>query len=640
MTTVPTDDLPRCGAFALPDGSCCWRVWAPRAERVDLVLDLGRARIRHMTAEPLGYFSHVESDVREGQVYAYRLDDGPSRPDPASLWQPDGVHLPSAVLYPERFFWTDAGWKPPRRHDLVIYELHVGRFTTQGTFDAVIPRLDSLVELGVTALEIMPVTQFPGDRNWGYDGVHLYAPQNTYGGPHGLQRLVDACHARGLAVLLDVVYNHFGPEGNYVHEFGPYFSDRYRTSWGPPFNYDGPGSDPVRQFVLDNVRLWVGDYHMDGLRLDAVHAIHDRRPRHILQEIKQTADEAAAQRGATAHVIAESLMNDVRMVLPPERGGYGLDAEWDDDFHQSLHAHLTGERHNKYVDFGPVELIARVLEQTFVLNGTYSRYRGRRWGAPAGELPGDRFVVSMQDHDHVGNRARGERLAALLPPAAQRLCASLKLLAPYLPLLFMGEEYGEENPFLFFCSFHDQPLVDNVRKGRRRDYALEGDVPDPQAESTFASCRLRWSWPEGSVHAGLRRLYQDLLAARRHWPALQDFRHRTARLLPADGAPAVLELVRGDGNAGAVLRAYFNVSGELQPLVGVPGSADVLLFDSEAARYGGKRDGADLGGRLLPHECVAYGRLRGPRDDCLDRGQADRRGAREPGRQDPGSQGA
>jgi maltooligosyltrehalose trehalohydrolase len=607
MTTAPTGDLPRCGAFALPDGACCFRVWAPHAGRVDVVLDGGRTGIRHMTAEPFGYFSHVEPAVPEGQRYAYRLDGGPPRPDPVSRWQPDGVHLPSAVLHPERFCWTDAGWKPPRRQDLVTYELHVGTFTPEGAFDAVIPRLDSLGELGVTAIELMPVAQFPGDRNWGYDGVHLYAPQNTYGGPHGLQRLVDACHTRGLAVLLDVVYNHFGPEGNYVHEFGPYFSDRYRISWGPTFNYDGPGSDPVRQFVLDNVRLWIGDYHIDGLRLDAVHAVFDRRPKHVLQEIKEAADEAAARRGATAYVIAESLMNDVRMVLPPARGGYGLDAEWDDDFHQALHAYLTGERHNKYVDFGPVELIPRVLEQTFVLNGVYSRYRGRRWGAPAGDLPGDRFVVSVQDHDHVGNRARGERLAALVPPAAQRLCACLMLLAPYLPLLFMGEEYGEENPFLFFCSFLDPQLIDNVRQGRRRDYALEGDVPDPQAESTFAACRLSWSWPEGTAHAGLRRLYQDLLAARRQWPALQDYRHRRARLVPADGAPAVLELIRGDGDAGAVLRAYFNLSGDVQPLVGGSGNADVLLFDSEAARYCGQRDGSDLGARLLPHECVAFG---------------------------------
>jgi maltooligosyltrehalose trehalohydrolase len=618
MSITPTGELPRCGAFAETDGSCCWRVWAPHAERVDLVLTgSGGARIWRMTSEPLGYFSHLENDVPEGQEYAYRLDGGPSRPDPASLWQPRGVHFPSAVLYPERFRWTDAGWKPPSRQDLVMYELHVGRFTTQGTFDAIIPRLDSLVNLGVTAIEIMPVAQFPGDRNWGYDGVHLYAPQNTYGGPHALQRLVDACHARGLAVLLDVVYNHFGPEGNYAHEFGPYCSDRYRTSWGPAFNYDGPGSDPVRQFVLDNVRLWIEEYHIDGLRLDAVHAIYDRRPRHILQEIKEAADEAAARRAATAYVIAESLLNDVRMVLPPERGGYGLDAEWDDDFHQVLHAYVTGERQNKYVDFGPIELIPRVLEQTFVLNGGYSRYRGRRWGAPVGDLPGARFVVSVQDHDHIGNRARGERLAALLPPPAQRLCASLMLLAPYLPLLFMGEEYGEENPFLFFCSFFDPRLIDDVRRGRRRDYALEGDVPDPQAESTFAACRLSWSWPEGTARAGLRRLYQDLLGARRHWPTLQDFRHRRARLLPASGPPAVVELIRGDRGAGGVLRAYFNLSGDVQPLGSRRGASDVLLFDSEAACYHGRRGGSDLGGQLLPHQCVAFGPAHWPRLETI-----------------------
>jgi maltooligosyltrehalose trehalohydrolase len=598
---------PRCGVFALPDGACGWRVWAPHAQEVELVL-LGGAgrRVRRMIPEPMGYFRHAEASVSEGQRYAYRLDGGPERPDPRSPWQPDGVHRPSAVLFPERFHWTDQGWTAPPREDLVLYELHVGTFTPEGTFDAIIPRLEELKELGVTAVELMPVAQFPGTRNWGYDGVHPYAVQNSYGGPRGLQRLVDACHARGLAVLLDVVYNHLGPEGNYLHEFGPYFSERHRTPWGAAINYDGPGSDPVRQFILDNVRHWVEGYHVDGLRLDAVHAIFDMSPVHILREVKETADASAARLGRKAIVIAESLLNDVRMLLPPERGGYGLDAEWDDDFHHAVHAHLTGERHGKYVDFGPAGLIAHVLERAFVLEGVYSRYRGRRWGAPAGDLPGDRFVVSIQHHDHVGNRARGERLSALVPPAAQRLAASLMLLSPYLPLLFMGEEYGEESPFLFFCSFLDAGLVENVRRGRRRDYRLSGEVPDPQAESTFASSRPSWSWPAGSHREGLRRLYQDLLGARRRWPALRDFTHRKARLL-AGGA--VLELVRGGPSDEGSLFAYFNLSARAQPLSGARRPGHTLLFSSEAGRYhGARRD--DSPGELLPYECVAFGAAR------------------------------
>jgi maltooligosyltrehalose trehalohydrolase len=594
-------DLPRCGALGRPDGSCVWRVWAPRARQVELVLLDGVARRgRAMAAEGDGYFSHTEPHVAEGQRYAFRLDGGPERPDPCSRWQPDGVHRPSAVLHPERFAWTDSSLRGVAREELVFYELHIGTFTPEGTFDAVIPRLDALRELGVTALELMPVAQFSGGRNWGYDGVHLSAPQNTYGGPHGLARLVDACHGRGLAVFLDVVYNHFGPEGNYAGEFGPYYSERYRTPWGPAFNFDDRGSDPVRRFVLDNVRLWIDDYHLDGLRLDAVHAMFDSRPHHILAEIKETADEAGARAGRRVHVVAESLLNDVRMVRPPERGGYGLDAEWNDDFHHALHAYLTGERHAKYADFGPARDLPHVLERTFLLDGRFSKYRGRRWGAPAGDVPGDRFVVSVQNHDQVGNRARGERLSTLVRPAARRLAASLLMLSPHLPLLFMGEEYGETNPFLFFCSFHDDGLIDNVRRGRARDYHfLPGvTVPDPQAESSFAASRLDWSWPPRSDREATRLLYQDLLAARRRWPALRDFVHRTARLLPDEETAAVLHLTRGTG--GDALDCYLNLTDRAQPLP--EGAGREVLFSSEARRYRGERTAATAG--VLPYECV------------------------------------
>jgi len=589
---------PRCGPVGLPDGSLRWRVWAPRADHVELVLyeDHGRRGVP-MRREADGYFVHTEACVPEGRRYAYRLNNGPERPDPCSPWQPEGVHRPSAVLYPERFPWTDHCWRGTPHADLVFYELHVGTFTAEGTFDAVTGRLPALRELGVTAVEIMPVAQFPGTRNWGYDGVHLFAPQNSYGGPHGLQRLVDACHAHGLSIFLDVVYNHLGPEGNYTGEFGPYGTDRYRTPWGPAFNYDGPGCDPVRAFVLDNVRQWIGDYHFDGLRLDAVHAMVDTSPTHILAEIKEAADAAAAPLGRPARIIAESLVNDVRTVLPRRRGGYGLDAEWEEDFHHAVHAYLTGERHGKYVDFGPAADLPRLLERTFILDGRYSRYRGRRWGAPAGDVHGDRFVIGVQNHDHVGNRARGERLAALVPPAAQRMAASLMLLAPHLPLLFMGEEYGEDRPFLFFCSFGDGRLIDDVRRGRRRDYGLQGEVPDPQDEAAFLASRLSWSWPEGTGRAGLRRLYRDLLAARREWPALRDFVHRKARLLPDAANGPLLELVRGE------VRAYFNLSDRPQPL---PHGGRVL-FTSEAAGYGGgRRESGDIG-ELLPYECTAFG---------------------------------
>jgi maltooligosyltrehalose trehalohydrolase len=594
-----------CGALEEDGSGICWRVWAPRAERVELVLLNGsQRRVHPMQREEQGFFHAALSDVPEGQRYAYRLNNGPERPDPCSLWQPDGVHNPSAVVRPRRFTWTDQNWKGVPREDLVFYELHTGTFTPEGTFEAIIPRLPALRELGITALELMPVAQFPGPRNWGYDGVHLYAAQNTYGGPYGLQKLVDACHAAGLAIFLDVVYNHLGPEGNYLGEFGPYFTDRYRTSWGPALNYDGHGSDPVRDFILDNVRLWIEDFHFDGLRLDAVHAIFDSRPRHILREIKEVADAAGA--GRRVHIIAESLVNDVRMVRAPERGGYGLDAEWNEDFHHALHAHLTGERHGKYSDFGDIRSLARALGQTFHLDGSvYSAYRGRHWGGPDEGLPGDRFVIGVQNHDHVGNRPRGDRLAALVDPAKQRLAASMMLLSPYLPLLFMGEEYGEDKPFPFFCSFHNRNLIENVRQGRRRDYGFAKGVEmlDPPAEATYQAAKLSWSWPEGSHRAGLRRLYADLLAARRNWPALRDFKHRTVRLLPDEQTPVLLHLVRGRGAMGE-LHAYFNLTEQWQPLPTAAPKGRAMLFSSETVRYhGGRQPGMDLE-QLRPYECV------------------------------------
>lgn len=593
------DEERPCGARARPGGGVRWRVWAPRTQRAELVLyEHGRQRSVAMRAEGDGSFIHDETHAAEGLRYAYRLNGGPERPDPCSFWQPDGVHRPSALFFPERFPWTDHDWRGIHRADLVLYELHVGTFTPEGTFDAVIPRLDTLRALGVTAIELLPIAQFPGARNWGYDGVHLYAAQNSYGGPHGLQRLVDACHARGLAIVLDVVYNHLGPEGNYAGEFGPYQSTRHHTSWGHAFNYDGPDSDVVRTFVLDNVRHWIGAFHIDGLRLDAVHAMFDTRPRHILAEIKQVAQESAARQNRSVVVIAESLLNDVRMVLPEERGGHGLDAEWNEDFHHTLHALLTGERHGKYVDFGLASDLPRVLESAFVLDGRYSRFRRRRWGAPAADLSGDHFVIGLQNHDHVGNRARGERLASLLTPAQLRLAASLFLLAPYVPMLFMGEEYGEENPFLFFCSFGDRQLIENVRRGRRRDYALEGEIPDPQAESTFAASRLSWSWPEGSERPALRQLYRDLLAARRHWPALHDHVHRTARLVPGFDAEPILELTRGTDEVQ--LRALFNLGATP---VHLPESCPAR-FSSEASCYGGARCASEWITELLPYECV------------------------------------
>jgi len=611
----------RCGAFGQQDGSARWRVWAPNARRVDLVLIRpdGRRDVRPMRAEPhrgtnAGHFHHTEPDVPDGRRYAYRLDGGEDRPDPCSLWQPDGVPGPSAVYRPGRFRWTDGGWNGVSREDLVIYELHVGTFTPEGTFEAVIPRLPALKELGVTAIEIMPVNQFPGSRNWGYDGVLPYAAQNTYGGPQALQKLVDGCHAAGLAAILDVVYNHVGPEGNYLGDFGPYFTDKYRTPWGKAVNYDDRGSDGVRDWVLDNARMWLGEFHFDGLRLDAVHAIYDLGARHVLRSIRQVADEVEAATGRAIHVIAESDQNDPRILQPPGRGGYGMDAQWSDDFHHAVHSYLTGETRGYYSDYGEARQVAQALRTPFLFAWDYSPHRGRKHGSPPEGLGGDRFVVCIQNHDQVGNRAKGDRISTLVrDPAKQRLAASLMLLSPYLPLLFMGEEYGETRSFPFFCSFHGEQLIQAVREGRKREFADflgNGEtVPDPAAVETFESAKLSWSWPEGTVHGGLRRMYRDLLAARRGWPAMRDFVNRTARLVGEEGAGGVVELVRGTdaGASAGQLRAYFNLAARAAPLPSPTGPSEKVLFSSESSGYCGTRKKLADVKELLPFECIAIG---------------------------------
>jgi maltooligosyltrehalose trehalohydrolase len=582
-----------------------WRVWAPYARRVELVLgDEGR-RVG-MEEEGDGVFSVRVEGVEEGMRYGYSLDGGEGRADPYSLWQPEGSGGASAVVFPEGFVWTDQAWKGVRREALVFYELHVGTFTEEGTFEAVIARLASLRELGVTAIELMPVGQFSGTRNWGYDGVLPFAAQHSYGGPRGLQKLVDAAHGAGLAIFLDVVYNHFGPEDNHLEEFGPYLTDRYQTPWGKAVNFDGAGSDLVREYVLDNARLWLREFHFDGLRLDAVHALYDLGATHILREIAEVAEAVGKAQGRETHVVAESDLNDPRVLRAADAGGHGISAQWSDDFHHAVHACLTGETRGYYRDYGERRQVAKVMVEPFLYAGEFSKHRGRRHGAKAVGISGDHFVVCVQNHDQVGNRARGERLGVLLGDAAKaRLAACLLLLAPHLPLLFMGEEYGEERAFPFFCSFRGEALIQAVREGRKREFAEfvgEGEVPVPDAEGTFEAARLSWSWPEGSGRAGMRRLYGELLRARREWAGLRDFVNRTSRLWPDAEEGPVLELVRGVG-PGAV-RVWFNLSGDVQEL---PGGERMVWFCSELGRYGGKRESLGEVKNLRGFECVAIG---------------------------------
>jgi maltooligosyltrehalose trehalohydrolase len=442
-----------------------------------------------------------------------------------SRWQPEGVHGPSAIVDPNAFVWSDYDWKGMALQNLILYELHCGTFTSDGTFAAILPYLDYLKDgLGVTAVELMPVVEFPGARNWGYDGVHLYAPHAAYGGPLGLKTLVNACHEKGLAVVLDVVYNHLGPEGNYLSEYGPYFTDRYQTPWGQAVNFDGDDSREVRRYFIDNALYWVTEYHVDALRLDAVHGIFDPSRTHILQELGEAVRAQANALGRTILLIAESDLNDNRVISDIGDGGWGLDAQWSDDFHHALHTLLTGERNGYYQDFGTLADLRTAITDGFIYQGQISRYRRRPHGTPSRHLPGERFIICSQNHDQVGNRAYGDRLSALVPFAAVKLAAGLVVCAPNIPLLFMGEEYGETAPFLYFTSHTDPALAQAVRDGRRREFARfawGGEVPDPQDPQTFARSVLHHDLRLQDPHRALLRWYHDLIALRKSSPALR-----------------------------------------------------------------------------------------------------------------------
>jgi maltooligosyltrehalose trehalohydrolase len=603
------------GARLLPDGTCVWNAWAPNARVVDLLLYVEDTVVHSFPMQPAesDYFCGTRKGIATGQRYAYSLDHGPPRPDPASYWQPEGVHAPSAVWNAATYRWHDAAWRGIARDELVIYELHVGTFTPEGTFASIVPRLAALRDLGITAIELMPVAQFPGRWGWGYDGVNWFAVQNSYGGPTALQSFVDSCHQHGMAVILDVVYNHLGPEGNYLTDFGPYFIQNRVTPWGCSLNYDGADCGGVRRFVLENARHWLEHFHLDGLRLDAVHAIHDQSCLNILAELKQLAADISTREHRTIHLIAESNLNDVRLLAPREQSGYELDAQWNDDFHHCVHALLTGERTGYYADFSqPATQLVKVLNQVFAYDGVYSVYRGRAHGFPVGKYSGDRFVVSIQTHDQVGNRARGDRLHALVEPAKQRCAAGLMLLSPYIPLLFMGEEYGELQPFPFFCDFTDTALREAVREGRRQEFATfawQHEVTDPCSAETFASAHIAWRTQLQLPQTGLLRLYHDLLQLRRTLPALHDFVHRAAWL---ERAGRLLLLRRGDRHQTSnMVLAFFNLTAE--PLSMEP---DMLrdyrmVLDSEADGYGGARRNRDITS-MLPHELIVFERSNEP----------------------------
>lgn len=516
------------GATVIDEG-VCFRIWAPHVQTLAIKLN---EQLFPMARDGED-FEVVIADAKPGDSYTLVLDNSKERPDPVSRSQPDGVHRPSRVVDPGTFVWEDGNWKGIPLENYIIYELHTGTFTPEGTFEGVIAKLAYLRSLGITAIELMPVAEFPGSRNWGYDGVDLYAPHSAYGGPEGLKKLVNACHREGLAVVLDVVYNHLGPEGNYLADFGPYFTDCYRTPWGPAINYDGRGSDGVRRFIIENALYWLTEYNIDALRLDAIHGIFDFSALHILAELTSRFHEQAAHLGRRAWVIAESDLNDVRVIHPESKGGYGLDAQWHDEFHHSVVSFLTGADRGFLGGFGRVEHIRKSITQGFVYDGTYSTYRGRRFGSSSKDIPGHQFVVFLQNHDQIANTNLGFRLHELISIEVYQTAVALLLCSPNLPLLFMGEEFADTAPFLYFTSHGDFALGLAVSEGRRKEFAdfrLTGEFPDPQSAETFEKSRITWDLLTDPLHREILDLYRNLIDLRKRWPCLSNCRKDLTRI--------------------------------------------------------------------------------------------------------------
>ena len=590
------------GASLIGKDRVHFKVWAPKAGQVSVkTWPDGLPREVPLSRHSAGYYEGTAEQMTEGDRYVYLLDHGAEYPDPASRFQPEGVHAPSQVVDPSLFQWEDQDWKGVEFRDFIIYEIHVGTFTKDGTFESVVPSLPYLRELGVTALELMPVAQFPGTRNWGYDGTYPYAPQNSYGGPQGLKALINACHNEDLSVILDVVYNHLGPEGNYLANFGPYFTNRYRTPWGDAINFDGPLSDEVRHFFISNALYWTTEYHVDALRIDAIHGIFDFGAHHFLQELGEAVHEQAEALARNIYVIAESDLNDVRVINPIELGGYGLDAQWNDDFHHALHTLVTGGRQGYYQDFGELSHLEKAVKEGFVYSGQYSQYRMRRHGSSSKERPAQQFIIFSQNHDQVGNRLMGDRLSASEPIEKLKVAAALVLLTPGIPLLFMGEEYGEPAPFLYFVSHSDPDLIEAVRRGRVEEFTAfrwQGDPADPQAESTFLRSKLDLELRRNGKHRQLLEFYQELIRLRRTIPCLSTCARKEIEVRTFEKV-GVLSVHRRQGSDETL--SLFNVcEGQANIHLFSPEGEWEILLDANAPRWGGS-------GRVTPDVITASG---------------------------------
>ncbi|MFN8661056.1 MAG: malto-oligosyltrehalose trehalohydrolase [Thermomicrobiales bacterium] len=573
------------------DGRIQAHVWAPAATTLSVVLEEQGTEVP-LTRDAHGYFSGEVTGAQAGDRYRLRLD-GDLLADPASRFQPDGVHGPSQIVDSGAFPWQHDTWQLPPHRDWVIYELHVGSFTEEGTFAAAIPHLPYLQDLGVTAIELMPVAQFPGTRNWGYDGVFPYAVQHSYGGPDGLRALVDAAHGLGLAVILDVVYNHIGPEGSVIRHFGPYFTDNYHTPWGDAFNFDGPGSDEVRAFFIQNALMFLDEYRIDGFRLDAIHQIYDCHGQPFLADLAVAVHGRAAELGREAFLIAESDLNDTRVIQPRSRNGLGLDAQWADDFCHSLETQLVGEASDYAADFAPFADLAIAMEQAFIFTGQYSHMRRRHFGKPPGDVGSDRFIVFVQNHDQVGNRPFGKRLGHRITFAQRKLAAATVLLSPFIPLLFMGEEYGEPNPFLYMTDHGDAELVEAVRAGRRAEFGhwnWEADdaAPDPQAEDTWTRSRVQIgihlddTLETAAEHRALHDTYRTLIALRRQFPVITDpGAERTVTALETER----ILLLHARSNEGEAFAALHFAESPVTLELPWPAGEWTRRFDASEARF-------------------------------------------------------
>ncbi|QCR23190.1 malto-oligosyltrehalose trehalohydrolase [Pontibacter sp. SGAir0037] len=554
------------GASYSENGHCTFSVWAPHRESMLLHLVYPQDQKHEMQKDKWGYFSIELEGISPGDRYFFMPDGEHDYPDPASHYQPEGVHGPSQVVDHRSYTWLDTNWRGIPFKDLILYELHIGTFTPEGTFEAAIPYLDDLVQSGINAVEVMPVSEFPGGRNWGYDGVFPYAAQSTYGGPTGFKHFVDACHARGIAVFLDVVYNHLGPEGNYFSQYGPYFTDAYCTPWGDAINYDGAWCDPVREYFSNNPIHWFKNYHIDGLRLDAIHTIYDTGAVSFWELTYNKIKQLEQKLGKSFYMIAESDLNSPRVIKSPEMGGFGFDAQWLDDFHHALYVKLDKEGQHLYEDFGQMEQVGKAYKEGFVHSGDYVRFRKRKHGASSAGVSGNKFIVFNQNHDQVGNRVRGERLTVLVSFERLKLAAAAILLSPYIPMLFMGEEYAEDKPFFYFVSHSDKKLIKAVQQGRQKEFEgfnWEVAPPDPQAEDTFQQSKLDWQKRKEGKHRTMLLWHQQLIKLRRSNPVLQNFNKNGLNVIPLDQKGYVLQRKSFDGQVS--LLCIFNLSEDKIP---------------------------------------------------------------------------